>query len=250
MTSKPIVLITGANRGIGYTLAQTLARDHGFHVLLGSRTTESGASAVLQLQSEGLSIQGLPIDLESDISIAAAAKTVQQTHGKLDVLVNNAGVIRDVVRPDSLIRDERGSDIRDSFRETYETNIYGTAAVTAAFIPLLSMSSLPRIVFLSSKLGSISDRLDTNSIYDHVDSIAYRTSKAALNMLAASYARKYADKGWKINAVCPGNVKTGINDFHGKLTTQEAMPNLVRLCMLGPEGVNGTYSDPYGSLEW
>lgn len=249
-TNKPIALITGANRGIGFSLARALSRDYSFHILLGCRTAESGAPSVSQLQSEGLSVEALPIDLTSDASIIGAAKAVEQKYGKLDVLVNNAGVLLEAMGSETKEGVDEIAKLRKAFSVTYSTNVCGTVAVTAAFIPLLSKSTLPRILFLSSTLGSISDRSNPQSIYDNVDLLAYRSSKAALNMVAASYARKYWEKGWKINIACPGSVATGLNGNIGKLTTEDCLPGLVRLCVLGEDGENGTFSDAEGVVAW
>ncbi|KAF2174733.1 NAD(P)-binding protein [Zopfia rhizophila CBS 207.26] len=244
-SSKPIVLITGANQGIGFTLAHTLARDHGYHVLLGSRNKERGAKAATQLQEEGSSVEPITLDLTSDSSILAAAKEVEVKHGRLDVLVNNAGILLD--------DDWEPGDLQGMmkfYRDTFETNLFGTAAVTEAFVSLLEKAKIPRLVFLSSMLGSLSDRNDPSSIYDAVESVSYRCSKAAINMLCLSYARRYRDKGWKVNTCCPGYVITNINKGGGVLTVEEAMLNLVRLCTLGVNGETGTFSDNTGPIPW
>lgn len=247
---KQIALITGANRGIGFTLARTLARDHSFHVLVGSRNPESGAKAVSTLVSEGLSAEHITIDISSDESIASAANTVQEKHGHIDVLVNNAGIIMENDPSNS------ATPRRTLFHDTYDTNVFGAYEVTVAFLPLLEASptNVPRLVFLSSKLGSITDRTISTSEYDPVNSILYRSSKAALNMVAMHFARRLGDsesgKKWKVNVVCPGYVATDINGHKGNLTTEEAMPNIVRVCTLGADGPTGTYTDPYGALQW
>lgn len=243
-TTNPIALITGANRGIGFTLARTLARDHGFHILLGSRTTSSGAEAVAMLQSEGFSVEGIPIDLTSDASIIVAANTVAQKYGKLDLLVNNAGILLDFRAAPPL------TDLRRTYQDTFNTNIFGTAVVTESFLPLLSTSSNPRIVFVSSTMGSITERLNPHSQYGEFETRVYCASKAALNMLCATTARQPKLQGWKINACCPGGVNTNLTEYEGKKTTEEAMPNLVRLCTLGVEGETGTFTDDQGVVGW
>ncbi|KAF2466615.1 NAD(P)-binding protein [Lindgomyces ingoldianus] len=245
MASKTIVLITGANRGIGYTLAQTLARDYGFHILLGSRSTASGSTAVATLQNEGLSVESLAIDLEFNESIERAAKEVERKYGRLDVLVNNAAIGID----DTFTGDV--NDIRRLYQETFNTNLFGTATVTGAFIPLLEKSYLPRIVFLTSSLGSLAERANSESAYHEVGWESYRCSKAALNMLCLNYWKKYECKPkWKINAACPGFVVTKLNKGGGVISTEEAMPNLVRLCTLGMDGESGTFTNANGVVRW
>ncbi|KAF2661497.1 carbonyl reductase [Lophiostoma macrostomum CBS 122681] len=238
---KQIVLITGANRGIGFSIARFLARDHSFHVLLGSRDAQRGSTAAETLRSEGLSVEPLTIDITDDSSIAAAATSVSEKHGHIDVLVNNAGVLKDF---------EIVDDIRLRFSETFNINVFGGVSVLEAFLPLLSKATVPRVVFITSKLGSITDRSDPKSEYEHVPCAAYRASKTAVNMVVAHYSSVYRDKGWKINTVCPGSVKTEINNWTGKLTVEEAMPVIVKACTLGADGDTGTFNDPFGPVDW
>jgi NAD(P)-dependent dehydrogenase (short-subunit alcohol dehydrogenase family) len=188
---KPIALITGANRGIGFELARTLARDHSFHVLLGSRDVVSGTSALAVLSSEGLSVELLILDTNFDDSIMAAAKNVEQNHGRLDVLVNNAGISIDPYPTTEF------TQLRRVFQDTFNTNVFGSATVTEAFIPLLYKSSLPRIVFISSTLGSIGNRVDPHGAWQQVPLVSYRCSKAALNMLCATFVARLETKGGK-----------------------------------------------------
>ncbi|KAJ4356835.1 uncharacterized protein N0V89_004872 [Didymosphaeria variabile] len=241
---RPIALITGANRGIGLELARTLARDHNFHVILGSRTLSSGASAVSQLQSEGLSVEGIPIDLSSDKSIISASQALSRTHDRLDVLVNNAGIY------EALSGFPELGDLREKYHSTFETNVFGSAVVTEAFLPLLEKAPVPRIVFVSSVLGSISDRLNPEAKFAAWEGYVYCASKAALNMVAATYVKRFGAKGWKINVACPGSVSTGLNGYQGAKSTVEAVPNLVRLCLLGEEGWTGTFTDEEGGIGW
>jgi NAD(P)-dependent dehydrogenase (short-subunit alcohol dehydrogenase family) len=240
-SDKQIVLITGSNRGIGFSLARFLARDHSFHVLLGSRDAQRGSSAAETLRSEGLSVEALTIDVTDDSSIAAAAASVSEKHGHLDVLVNNAGVLKDF---------EIQDDTRRKFSETFNINVFGGVSVMEAFLPLLSKAAVPRIVFITSKLGSITDRSDPESIWKDVPCVAYRSSKAALNMVVAHYAGVYREKGWKINSVCPGSVATEINGWNGRVTMEEAMPVIVKACTLGEDGETGTFNDPFGPVDW
>jgi NAD(P)-dependent dehydrogenase (short-subunit alcohol dehydrogenase family) len=241
---KPIAFITGANRGIGFELARTLARDHNFYVLLGSRSPNDGAEAAKRLQSEHLCVSCITIDVSSDDSITRAATTVAKEYGHIDVLVNNAGVMLD-----TSLGDEPNAK-RKAFHDSFNTNVAGAALVTDAFTPMLSKASVPRILFVTSTLGSITNRLDTTSWLDFVDHIPYRASKAALNMLAAQYANRYKKNGFKVNVVCPGFVKTRMVGFQGNLTTDEAMPQLVKMCTLGKEGETGTFTDEKATIPW
>lgn len=245
-SNKPIALVTGGNRGIGLTLCRTLAQDHGFHVLLGSRNPEAASSAATALQSDGLSVEPLTIDLASDPSIYAAASAVASTHGHIDVLINNAGIILDAGSRAPL------QDMRKMYQETFDTNVFGNAVVTEAFLPLLEKARFtpPRIVFVSSALGSVEERLVPENRHAIFQCDAYRASKSALSMVCATYAMRFREQGWKVNAACPGSVKTRMTRFAGMKTVEEAMGNLVRLCKLGLDGETGTFSDDDGPVAW
>jgi NAD(P)-dependent dehydrogenase (short-subunit alcohol dehydrogenase family) len=200
-SEKRIMLVTGANTGIGYDTALFLARANSRnHVIVGARNERRGLDALEKLRAMEpagtLSFQLL--DVSSDKSISTAVKEISDTFDKLDVLVNNAGIFV----PDPATR--------ATMRETFEVNVFGPVILTDALAPLLKKSSDPRIINVSSGLGSIATRLDsTNAFYDHPGD-AYRMSKAALNMAAANMKYKYKADGFKIWSYCPGFVITDI----------------------------------------
>lgn len=245
-----IVLITGANRGIGYGLARKLAREHpDYHILIGSRNINQGLEAASSLSSysentgQAATVSALQLDVTSDASIAAAASHIQKTHGRLDVLVNNAGIALDVKEPQA--------SIRSLMQRTFETNVFGAAAVTDAFIPLLEKSTTPRIVFTSSSVGSLTRAADLTNPWSKAPITAYRTSKAALNMLMLSYAVILHDRGFKVNASCPGHIGTDLNDHRGTGSIDDGAVNLARLVTLGEEdGETGTFSTSEGVRPW
>ncbi|KAJ7168812.1 hypothetical protein C8R46DRAFT_1092569 [Mycena filopes] len=240
---KTVALITGANKGIGLAIARKLARKHdGYHVLLGSRDPDRGSKAAESLRREGYSVEALQIDVTDDESIAAAVRIVESKFGRLDVLINNAGVALDI-----------GTDIvttRAVFEETFAVNLFGAAAVTEAFISLLEQSSAVRIVFVTSNLASLTMRADPHGRDSHVAAPAYRCSKAALNMLALGYAQRFRDRGWKVNMDDPGFTPTDMTGGRGTRTLEEATQNAVRLATLGEDGPTGTYTEREGPLPW
>lgn len=245
-TQKPIALVTGANRGIGLEIARTLARDHGFHVVIGTRNVTAFNDQLLQLQNEEkLSVEAVALDLSSDASIADAVSTLEKSHGKLDVLVNNAGVYYELYQGYPAL-----ADVRKTFQQTFETNVFGSAVVTESFVPLLEKSKVPRVVFISSILSSIQLRIDPKSSIAAWDGYVYGASKAAVNNIVAAYVKRFGAKGWKFNAACPGSVATGMNGFQGAKPPSAAMPNIMRLCTLGEDGVTGTFSDEGGAIPW
>jgi NAD(P)-dependent dehydrogenase (short-subunit alcohol dehydrogenase family) len=174
----------------------------------------------------------------SDESIATAAQQVTSKFGRLDVLINNAGIAPNEENLSS-------SALRTTYQYIFAVNTFGAALTTEAFIPLLSASTAPRIVFMSSDLASLANRWG-----NPVALPIYRSSKAALNMLMLHYALKYKDQGWKINANCPGYCATNLNAYAGYNTPESGALNAVRLATLGDDGETGTYSNKEGVIAW
>jgi NAD(P)-dependent dehydrogenase (short-subunit alcohol dehydrogenase family) len=204
--NKAVVLITGGNNGIGLAGCQLFASKPGYTCILASRSIDKGKKAVSDIEAQGNaeSISLLQLDIASDTSIAAAVDEVKAKHGRLDILINNAGVCP---------TDFNRSTLRDCF----DTNAVSPALVTQAFAPLLLKSSNPRLIYVSSQLGSITLRGDPDNMAYAADYKTYRTSKAALNMLVACDAWEYKDK-IKVFAFCPGYV---ITDLAGEREAKE-----------------------------
>jgi NAD(P)-dependent dehydrogenase (short-subunit alcohol dehydrogenase family) len=241
ISAKKVALITGANRGIGLAIAKSLSSEtHGFHVLLGSRNIKLGQAEALTLQKQGHSVEAIALDVSNDLDIQTAVKLVTSKFGKLDVLINNAGMSSD---------SDNSLSLRDKFVTTYNINTFGAAVLTEAFIPLLSKSSAPRIVFISSNLGSLALKADLTSGMSGILVPIYRSSKAAMNMLMLHYAGLYRKKGWKINACHPGFTSTDLTGGMGG-SVEDAARNAVRLATLGEDGETGTFSQKEGILPW
>lgn len=208
-SDKRIILITGANSGIGFDTAYALAANSPKnHVLVAARTESKGEKAVKDIQARNPSgtVSFIQLDVTSDESIAAAAKKIETEYGRLDILINNAGIgVKD-------------KPTRIASREVFETNVIGPQVLTEVVAPLLEKSDEPRIVNVSSGLGSIKLRLDPSSGYHHIPADDYRMSKAALNMLTVCW--KYHFRDWKntpkIFTFCPGYVVTNIEGEENK----------------------------------
>lgn len=205
-TPKKIILVTGGNNGIGLATCQLFAARPDYHTIMGSRSLEKGQKALSSIQSStpGSSISLVQLDITSDDSIAAAVQQVQSQHGHLDVLINNAGIC-----PMDFSR--------SILRETIETNAISPAMVTEAFSPLLLKAPAPRVVYVSSVLGSITMRGQADGMAYNEAYKVYRMSKATLNMLAACDAWEYRDR-MKVFAYCPGYV---ISDLAGQREAKE-----------------------------
>lgn len=239
-----ITLVTGANQGIGLATATILAKVHKHHVIIGARNAEAGARAAAQLRADGGSASCVELDLSSDVSIEAAVKTIERDHGRIDNLINNAGVLLDGKNPDQ--------STRQLFEDTFATNVIGTAVLTEAFLPLLRKSSNPNLVFVSSRMGSLSQATVKGTIFYAVDYKAYDSSKAALNLLALNYARILEDVGAKVNVVCPQLVKTNLTGWtdYG-ITPEMGAERIVELATLKRDDtLNGTFSDRDGPIAW
>lgn len=191
--------MTGGNNGIGLYTCSLLASLPAYHVIMGSRSIEKGQKAIAEIKSQypNSSISSVKLDIDSDDSIAAAVDEVKSRFGRLDILVNNAGIC-----PLDFSR--------TILREALETNTISPAMVTREFAALLGKSSDPRIIYISSRLGSITLRFDPNSQAWNEDYKSYRISKAAMNMLVACDTWEYGKKGYKVFAYHPGYVLTDL----------------------------------------
>ncbi|TVT40455.1 SDR family oxidoreductase [Hymenobacter setariae] len=223
------VLITGANKSIGFEAARQLLQQ-GYYVYLGSRDAERGQQAVDQLHAEGLTqVEPLAIDVTNSASIAAARETLGQKTAVLDVLINNAGILGTPVQPAT-------SASVAMIKEVFDTNVFGVVEVTQAFLDLLRQSPEPRIVNVTSGLGSLTLHNDPTWKYYHVKGAAYQPSKAALNAYTIMLAYELRDTPFKVNAVDPGYTATDFNHHSGPGTVQEAAARLVKAATLGPDG--------------
>lgn len=239
-----VALITGGNAGIGEAVVRSLAKTPNFHVIIGSRRLELGNEIANSLKEQGHSVSAIQLDITSDDSIDKAIEEITNVHGKLDVLVNNAGVLLDA-QPDAFV------STRDLFSKTFNTNVFGTAALTEAALPLLQKSKHPRVVFVSSIMGSLTVSGDPTTFFYDNDFKAYDASKAAVNILAVNYARILKPFGGVSNAVCPGLVKTKLSGFADAGTPVEAgAERIVQLATAAPGGPSGTFSNKDGPVPW
>ena len=238
-----ITLITGANQGIGLATATSLARDHGHHVIIGSRNLAAGEKVAAAIQADGFKASSVQLDITSRESIAAAVKTIEAEFGHLEVLINNAGVLLDGKDPEV--------DYQDLLTQTFNTNVIGTACVTEALVPLLRKSTLPRIVFVSSRMGSLGQATNRDTFFYAMDYKVYDASKAAVNMLALNYSRILADTGARVNVACPGLIATSLTGYtqYGG-TPEQGAGRIVELATVGKDGPTETFSDRDGPIEW
>ena len=250
MQDKPVALITGANKGIGLQIAKDLAA-HGLVVIVGARDLRAGEAAATCI---GATAHALQLDVTDHASVAAAAARVRREFGRLDVLVNNAGVSHagKPGRPLAEIVESGRPSVAslDETRAVFETNVFGVIAVTQAVLSLLREAPAGRIVNVSSTLGSLTMNADSTNPYRAVGGVAYGPSKLALNAVTLALAIELAATPIKVNAVCPGYTSTGLNNFEGFRTVEQAAREPVRLALLGQDGPTGTFSNDDGALPW
>ena len=228
------VLITGANKSIGFETARQLLQQ-GYYVYLGSRDMKKGQQAVSQLQAEGLTqVEPIEIDVDQMESIKAARKVLGRKTKVLDVLINNAGIAGSFPQP------PLETDI-SIFRQVFETNYFGVIEVTQAFIDLLRQSPEPRIVNVTSGLGSLTLHNDPAYKYYLVKPAAYVASKAALNAYTIVLAYNLRDTSFKVNAVDPGYTATDFNRHTGPGTVPDAAARVVKAALFGPDGPTGQF---------
>lgn len=228
-----IALVTGANKGIGHEIVRRLAAE-GMTVYLGARDERRGRQAVRELAGPAADVRFVPLDVTDQTQVDAAAKHVGDESGRLDALVNNAGIVT-----------EWGCQIpavtADQVRRTYEVNVFGAVAMIHACLPLLRRSAHPRVVNVSSRLGSLQLLADPNDPISAHGMLAYSSSKCALNAITVMYANALRADGMLVNAVNPGFVATDLNDHRGVLSVEQGAVVPVALALLGPGGPTGTF---------
>jgi NAD(P)-dependent dehydrogenase (short-subunit alcohol dehydrogenase family) len=242
LSNKKIALVTGANKGIGYETARRLASQD-ITVLLGARDERRGKEAAAKLQSEGLDVQFLRLDVNDPATHKAAHGFIEGKFGKLDILVNNAAVALDM--------NQKPSEVdMQTLRETFDTNFFGVIAVTQSLLPLIRKSDSGRIVNVSSGLGSLTQHSDPTWAFYPVKLLAYNTSKTALNAFTVTLAYELKDTSIKVNSADPGYTATDLNNNSGYRTVEQGATVIVHLATLAADGVTGGYFDDQGALPW
>ena len=236
MSEKTTALVTGANKGIGYEIAAGLGA-LGWRVGVGARNDRRRDEAVDRLRAAGVDAFGVPLDVTDDASVAAAARLLAE-RGGLDVLVNNAGVTGGMPQEPTVVDPA-------IVRTVVETNVIGVIRVTNALLPLLRRSASPRIVNMSSTVGSLTRQSAPGAETGPI-SAAYAPSKSFLNAVTVQYAKELPDI--QINLGCPGFTATDLNQFRGVRTPQQGAAIAVRLAT---EAVgSGHFYEDAGEIPW
>ncbi|USI73928.1 SDR family oxidoreductase [Sphingomonas morindae] len=229
-----IVLITGANKGIGFEVARQMG-SKGHRIWLGSRDEDRGGAAACRLASEGLDVRALILDVTSEESVLAAETRIRAEDGRLDVLINNAGIPGGQGKPPS-------QQPLDDIEAVYATNVYAPIRVTQTFLPLLKAGNGAAVVMVINGLGSLAWLSDPDHPYNRVNILGYNSSKTALNAVTVSFAKEFKAYGIVVNAADPGYTATDFNDHTGYRTVEQAAAGIVWLAdCRDPEATGGFY---------
>lgn len=237
-----IALITGANKGIGYEAARQLVAE-GITVLMGSRNPQLGEAAAGKLKAEGADAQFIELDVTKPETITKAAEEIRAQHGRLDILINNAGVVEKGDGPPSV------ADL-DAVRRVLDVNFFGVLAVTQAMLPLVRKAASGRIVMVSSGLGSLTWNADPNWSFASIKPLGYNGSKAILNMLTVQLAWELRDTPIKVNTVNPGYTATDLNGNSGTQTIEEGAAETIRQSLVPDDAPTGGFFETGGVVPW
>jgi len=243
MHDQKVALVTGANKGIGFEIARQLG-GRGFTVALAARDATKAEDAASRLRGEGLDAHGVVLDVTVPSTAEAAARRLEEQFGRLDALVNNAGV-----GPEFASGTNPSQLEMKTLRETYETNFFGAFAVIKAFLPLLRKSAPSRIINQSSTLGSLGVLSDPDSPFYGNNLLAYNSSKSALNGLTLAFAKDLAGDRISVNSVCPGWVKTDMGSDAAPRTVEQGAAIAVKLATMDSPPT-GKFLDDGGEIPW
>jgi NAD(P)-dependent dehydrogenase (short-subunit alcohol dehydrogenase family) len=231
---QKIALVTGGNRGIGFMAGKMMAQA-GLRVILGSRDLEAGKRAVDELKSEGIDVETCQLEVTDTESIDGAKDYVLDKHGRLDVLVNNAGVDSDI--------DDNGLDVSiDLVREIFEVNVYGCLRLCQVFIPIMKEHNFGRVINVSSDMGALSQM--------SAQSVGYRMSKAALNAMTRVLASEVKGYNIKINTMSPGWVRSDMGGPTAPRSLEEGADTIVWLALHPDDGPSGEFFKDRKPLAW
>ncbi|MFK3865966.1 SDR family NAD(P)-dependent oxidoreductase [Pseudoalteromonas rhizosphaerae] len=240
--AQPVAVVTGGNKGLGFETVKQLAMS-GYKVILTARNAVAGQNAMQDLISQGVEVDFLPLDICSSTSIDAFILALESRYQRCDILVNNAGVFFDWESPASKVQ------LQD-LTNTMETNVFGTINIIQKLLPLLQRSSLAKVINVSSDLGSVSLAADVDSEYHGVDGIAYRISKAALNMYSVELAKEYAGSQVIVSVVSPGWCQTDMGTSAAPRTATQGAQSIVGVALEASDKFHGKFVLDGQFLAW
>jgi NAD(P)-dependent dehydrogenase (short-subunit alcohol dehydrogenase family) len=243
MANSKIALVTGANKGIGFEIARQLGEQK-LTVVIAARDVKKATAAANQLKSSGIDAHSVTLDVTDPASVTAAVKWLDGKFGKLDVLINNAGISSEFAtgtKPSELSL--------ETFKSTYETNVFGIFTVLKSFLPLLRKSDSARVINQSSTLGSLGVLSDSTSPFYGVNLLAYNSSKTAVNGITLAFSKELSADRISVNSVCPGWVKTDMGGDGAPRTVEQGAAIAVKLATMS-NPPTGKYLDDAGEIRW
>jgi len=240
MTDKKVFLVTGGNRGIGKEIVRQLVT-LGHTVYFGARKAEEGRHALEELTRIG-EARLLQIELTDPHSLMSAAEQIKKESGRLDGLINNAGICADYSPPTT-------ASI-EALRSHFEVNYFGTVMVTQAMLPLLRAGQWRVIVNVSTGLASMGLQGEVSWPYHRVNLLAYNSSKTALNMFTVSLAKELRPEGFRVNSVNPGHIATDLGGPNAPGTVEQGAAISVKCALEGPDGQTGLFLSSGGLVPW
>ncbi|HEX5228938.1 MAG TPA: SDR family oxidoreductase [Bryobacteraceae bacterium] len=236
-----VALISGANKGIGFEIARGLGAKK-IRVLVGARDSARGEAAAAKLKAEGADAKFVQLDVTDRGTIQRAAEQIGKDFGRLDILINNAGIGEWGAQPSTV-------DLA-KVREIYETNIFGPIAMIQAMLPLLKKSKHGRVVNVTSSLGSMTLASDPKSPIAGFLALGYNTSKSALNSMTVQFANELKSTSIKVNAICPGYCATDLNGNSGPRSAAQGAVAAIQYATIGDDGPTGGYFNEEGRIPW
>lgn len=245
MENQKVALITGSNRGLGFETARQLGQK-GVTVIVTGRDQETADKAAAKLSAEGINATGIKLDVNSERDRNAAFRTIREKFGKLDILINNAGV---GPKGDFFVNRTVETD-EDEFQHVFGTNVFSVIYLTNALLPLLKASGQGRIVNLGSKLGSLGTHAIPGGPFETVKRLSYNASKTALNAVTIHLAAELKPFGIKVNSADPGHAKTDMGGPAAPLEIAEGVRTSVQLALIGEDGPTGKFMHLDKEIPW
>ncbi|TSD63297.1 SDR family oxidoreductase [Inquilinus sp. KBS0705] len=246
MKTQKIALITGANRGLGFETAKQLG-EQGVTVILGARQLSAANEAADKLKQQGIDAYGIQLDVTNDADRKAAAKQIEEQFGRLDILINNAGVSS---KGASLFENKTVATTADEFEYVFGINLFSLVYLTNELLPLIKKSDAGRIVNLSSILGSLTLHSQPDSPIASMKRLAYNASKTALNVFTNHLAVELEGTNIKVNSAHPGWVKTDLGSDAAPMEIVDGAKTSVELALIGEDGPNGRFIHLGEELPW
>ena len=246
MKNQKIALITGANRGIGFETAKQLGEE-GVTIILTARSLETANEAADKLKQQGIDAYGVKLEVTDADDRKAVAKYIEDKFGKLDILINNAGVN---AKDSGMFENRTVGTTEEEFQYVFGTNLFSVVYLTNELLPLIKKSVAGRIVNLSSILGSLTVHAQKDSPIASLKKLSYDASKAALNMFTNHLAIELEGTGIKVNSAHPGWVKTEMGTDAAQLEVSDGAKTSVQLALIDEDGPNGRFIHLGEELPW